>query len=544
MRFNYGGPKRYAHQVKGLRKIIENRGVAALLFDPGTGKTATALDYSSILALKSPGQEARVLVIAPNVAIDTWVLQAANYVSPDVNVWAEALGGSVMERAAALAARGGSPFPLKRGERPRRPRGLGPMHPTALNVDRALAWYASGDVRREEGPRAVEGPRLVLLSMSLETFSSRQPVGSRTMADHLLEAVGRFAPDLVIVDESHKIKGASSNVSRLLARIGTRVPRRLILTGTVMPHSPLDVFGQWRFLDPTAFGPGGGRAATWTAFQQRYARLGGYMGRQVVGYRNLDEMQSIMARRAEVAKKEDALDLPPTTSVEIPVHLSAAELRAYEEMKTTLATRLAGGQITAANRLAQMMRLRQITSGHLPDDSGSIREIGTSKVDTITSLVHDTLAGEKRIVVFSVFSHEIEALSRSIAQKGTTVLKIDGSTPKADRLAYRKRFGSDDPERLVIVAQIATLSLAVNELVTASHAVFGSLTQQRADFIQAQDRLNRAGQERPVTFWFAVAPRTVDTLTLSAHQRRTDIEESMLRHILDDDPDTLEALTR
>lgn len=48
------GPPRYRHQKIGLRKLIECRGTAALLFEPGTGKTATALDYLSLLALRNP----------------------------------------------------------------------------------------------------------------------------------------------------------------------------------------------------------------------------------------------------------------------------------------------------------------------------------------------------------------------------------------------------------------------------------------------------------------------------------------------------------
>src|SRR5699024_6158314 len=95
----------------------------------------------------------------------------------------------------------------------------------------------------------------------------------------------------------------------------------------------------------------------------------------------------------------------------------------------------------------------------------------------------------------------------------------------------RKRFGSDDPSRLILVAQIQTMSMAVNELVTASHAVFGSLSQRRDDLIQAQDRIHRIGQTRPVTFWYALAPKTVDEVIMRSHRQRTDLEKAMLDHI-------------
>jgi SNF2 family DNA or RNA helicase len=305
-----------------------------------------------------------------------------------------------------------------------------------------------------------------------------------------------------------------------------------------MPHSPTAVFGQWRFLEPYAFGDpqpdGSVRQATFEGFKRRYVIMGGFLGREVLGYRNLDEMQTIMAKNAAVARKEDALDLPRDQDTVVHVNLSPAEKKAYAEMKGQLAAMLAPGvQATVPNKLAQLMRLRQITAGHVPDDQGIVRTIGNSKVATISSIAHDTLAGEKRIVVFASFTHEINELCRSLERSGTEVLRITGGTPGADRIAIRKRFGSDDPARLILVAQIKTISLAVNELVTASNAIFASLSQQRDDIVQARDRLNRIGQTKPTTFWFANAPGTVDDIIYQSYVDRSNLEAAMLKHVME-----------
>ena len=375
-------------------------------------------------------------------------------------------------------------------------------------------------------------PRLVLASLGLSSFSSRRAVsGSKTMADLIVEAVRRFQPDLVVVDESHLIKGASTNASRAVARLTPIAPRRIILTGTVMPHSPLDVFGQWRFLDPHAFGSPN-KPATLGAFRHRYAVMGGYMGREAVGFQRLDEMQDIMARNAVVATKQDSLDLPPTTDTLVPVHLSPAEARVYREMKQELAAQLQSGDlVTVPNRLAQMMRLRQITSGYLPDEDGQIRRLGSAKIDAIRSVVNDTLAGESRVVIFSHFRPEMDALTEALAQPGTEVVSISGDTGAQQRQAIRQRFGSSDPARIILVAQTRTMSLSVNELVTASHAVFASLPLTRDDHEQARARLDRNGQTRPVTFWYMAAPGTVDEVIMRAHQQRTNLERAVMAHI-------------
>lgn len=537
MKFEPKGPARYEHQREGLRKLLKQRGVGALLFDPGLGKTATALDFCSIIALKHPRREARVLVISPLAAIDTWVDQCEQYVHDDVAVWAEALGGSIQQKVEALAARGGQPYRQRAGAR--RPKGA----PRALHVGRSVALYtrssSGGRVPPLNGPDALgQGkPRLILESLNFDTFKSRQSKGSRTMADLVLDGVARFKPDLVIVDEMHKLKGSTSNVSRLLSRVGDRVPMRMGLTGTIMPHSPLDVFAQWRFLDPYAFGDldsdGDRMRATYSGFVSRYAVLGGYMGQEPVGFKNLDEMQEIMSQIAVVAKKEDALDLPALTQRIVPVHLTPKEQRAYDDLKGGLVAQLSSGVATAGNKLTQMLRLRQITAGHLPDDNGMLHDLGNSKARVISSIAHDMLPSEKRLVVFAVFKHEVAALQKSLAQRGTEVLMIDGHTPSDERRAIRKRFGSDEPGRLILVAQIKTISLAVNELVTASNVIFATLSQQRDDLIQGIDRINRIGQTKPMTVWYALAPGTVDEVVLKSHAQRTNLEQAMLKHVRD-----------
>lgn len=545
MKFRPAGPTRFAHQRRALKRLIDTKGICALLLDPGLGKSAVTLDFLSILALKSEEvidetPEVRVLCISPKAAVDNWVLQSETYVHEGVNVWAEALGGSIKQKAQTFINRG--PDGLVPRNLPRK-KDATPAKSRALNVDRAELTYLRDETgtlpesAAEGGPGVLQGrPRLVLLSTNYETFASRAAKGSRTSADIIMDAVRKFKPDVIVADEMHKLKGTGSNTSRLLSRIGNIAPRRIGLTGTVMPHSPMDVFAQWRFLNPTAFGrlnrEGTRDRATFAGFQRRFGVMGGFMGREVVSYQNLDEMQRIMAGNSIVVRKEEALDLPEMYDVVVPIVLSTPEQGYYNEMKKDLATALESGALAQTeNRLTQMLRLRQITAGHLPDTEGEVHPVGSTKIDTITSLVHDELEGESRIVIFGLFRPEIARLREALDKTGTEVLVIDGSTPNDVRLEYRRRFGSKDPARIVLVAQIKTLSLSVNELVTARHAIFASLSQQRDDLVQARDRLNRIGQEHSCTFHYVLARGTVDEVIYRSHQSRTSLETKLLEHI-------------
>lgn len=504
--FTLPGPPLFAHQVATVRRIIETKGVCALLLEPGTGKTRCAITYASMLAAKA-NREMRVLVLAPVAALDTWVDQSVEYAAVGQSVDAMALGGTVIQRAAMLSARG-----------------LGAPEKHLLAHKTRDGGFAG----------------LRVISMSLDAFSQRRSVSTyKTTTDLLVSAVKTYRPDLLIVDESHRLKSVSSNVSQGVARLRDLAPRRLILSGTVMPHSPMDIWAQWRFLEPRAFYTVDNRDVTrrhpmtYGRFQGRYAVLGGWQGQQVIGFQNLTEMQTVMARNSIVVRKADALDLPPVMDVPVPVTLSPAELRAYNEMRDKLATTLADGSTASVpNKLAQMMRLRQLTSGYAVADGGPTMAIGTSKRDAVASVVNTTLDGERRVVVFAHFKREVADIATACSRADTEVMVITGDTKPQDRERMRKRFGSGESRRMVIVAQMRTMSLAVNELVTASHAVFASLSERRDDFIQARDRLNRLGQTGDkVTFWNVYVPGTVDEVVLGAHRDRTSLEAAMLRHL-------------
>ncbi|MBQ1491008.1 MAG: DEAD/DEAH box helicase family protein, partial [Blautia sp.] len=63
-----------------------------------------------------------------------------------------------------------------------------------------------------------------------------------------------YAPDLIIVDEGHKIKEGRTSQSKCLHHLGDRAMFRLLLTGTVITNKEIDVWSQYRFVDPRIFG--------------------------------------------------------------------------------------------------------------------------------------------------------------------------------------------------------------------------------------------------------------------------------------------------
>lgn len=512
------------HQKDGVDFLDRVDGIGALLFDPGVGKTGTTLAWIDKQADKH--KEFRVLVVAPLTAADTWVLQAPPFM--DSPVKARMLQGStvsIMKKLASANRWGGVP-----------------NTPVMVNHPGIRAKQVSGN-------------RVTILSMSAGAISSWCTTRVKTV--EMLQAVRKYAPHLIVVDESHIIKSSTSYISEAMYQIGQIADHRIILTGTVTPLGPLDVYGQWRFLAPWTFSneydepftktpllmtkaeKASIRPWPWYRMKTRYTTPGGYQGKGIGGYQNLTDLNDRVAERSLVVKKEDALDLPPVRDIDVHVTLSTKEAKAYEQMSKELVAELDSGEyIEAVNGLAKLMKLRQIAGGFVKDtETGEVHVIGDSLRKAIVEIVSTTLAGEDRVVVFAYFRRECDLLVEALRKaepKSTVIEMITGGTKNSERLAIRRRFGdvSRNPARTILVAQQRTMSVSVNELITAQNAVFGSMSERSNDWVQARGRLDRNGQKgQHVTFWNVHTPGLIGEIMLRRHIDSGDLEKSLLDHI-------------
>jgi hypothetical protein len=510
-----------AHQKDGVTFLESVDGIGALLWEPGVGKTGATLAWVDQLALRQ--REVRVLVVAPLTAADTWVLQPPMFM--DAVVKARMMQGPTASILSQIAV--------------------------------ASDWARVPDAKIKSDHTSGSNfhSRVTILSMSAGAVSSY--CTDRTKTVRMLRAIRKYKPHLVVVDESHIIKSATANISKAMYQIGQCAPHRIILTGTVNPHSTLDCYGQWRFLAPWTFSDQYGEPYTkqplrmtrteqagirpwpWGRFRDRYADMGGYKGKSVVGINpmTIAELQDRVAERAMVVTKADALDLPPVVDMDIHVQLSAREAKAYQEMAEDLVAEMNDGSfLEAPNALAKMMKLRQIAAGFVKDTAtGQVHVIGDSLRKAVKEVVEVTLAGENRVVVFAYFRSECALLAEELAKaKGVKVELITGTTPAKERLAIRQRFGdvSGNPKRTILVAQQRTMSLSVNELVTAQNAVYASMSERRDDWVQSRGRLDRNGQVgQHVTFWNCYSPGLIGNIMIDRHKDRGDLEAALLDHI-------------
>jgi SNF2 family DNA or RNA helicase len=333
-----------------------------------------------------------------------------------------------------------------------------------------------------------------------------------------LKEIMRWKPDMVICDESQKIKKGTAKQSRGLHRLGDKVKYKLILTGTPITQNPLDLFSQYKFLNPEIFG------RRFLPFRDRYARMGGYFGYEIIGYRNLKELSRKANKIAYRITQDEALDLPPVINQELRFELSGRALYYYQKMKKDLIIELRRERVvTAPIILTKILRLQQITGGYLPLGEKKYIKVNNTKFNQLKELL-EALPSKKKVVIFARFLMEMKEIGRICREMKREVLFLSGKTENRGKVIKRFQKGR---EINTLIAQIQTGGLGIS-LNKAEVVVFYSTTFSYADYDQAKARAHRIGQTKTVTYIHLITKGTVDEKILTTLKEKWSIAKFVI----------------
>lgn len=336
----------------------------------------------------------------------------------------------------------------------------------------------------------------------------------------LEKEISKWKPDLIVCDESSKIKNPGTSQSRALHRLGKLTKFNIILTGTPITNNPLDIFSQYKFLDENVLG------SSYYLFRNRYAVFGGYQNHQIIGYRHLAELVEKVHDIAYRIKIEDAVDLPPFIDEMRTINLEPKAQSIYRQIEQDCyATLSADAEVTARNVLTQLLRLSQCTGGYIRDDvSGVAQGVSTAKIEALEDIVDACLNENKKVVVFARFVPEIEAIESLMKKKAIGYALIYGATK--DRAEQVKRF-QEDIDCKVFIGQLQTTGMGLT-LTAASVAVFYSLDFSYANYEQSRARIHRIGQKEKCLYIHLVCKGTVDEKIMHALKHKGDVAKLMV----------------
>lgn len=327
--------------------------------------------------------------------------------------------------------------------------------------------------------------------------------------------------DVSVVDESHRIKNHASKQSKAIAKI--RAPIRLMLTGTPIGNSPLDLWAQFRYLDPDALDK------TISTFREDFCRKGGFMGlKWVLKSNKQKELMKIVDRYAFRMKKEQAFDLPPEITMTRHFELSTPERKAYDTLVDDLVLSTEGFTVTTPLVVTQLMKLRQVTGGFVKDDNAANQYLGDSKLQALKDYLKNDLPDGDRFVVFCVFKQEIAMIQDLLKELKLSFGTIAGSVEPAERAQVIKKLATGGLDG--VLCQMAAGSVGI-DLTRANHTIFYSTDFSYINYYQARARVHRHGQKKKTTHLHLIAKKTIDGTCHKALLDKSDVAEQALSQL-------------
>ena len=348
-----------------------------------------------------------------------------------------------------------------------------------------------------------------------------------TWREDIFDRLLAFDADMIIADESQRIKTHDAAQSKAMHQLGDKARYKMILSGTPVQNEAVDIFSQYRFLDPTIFGQ------NFYAFRGRYCVMGGFNRKQIVQYRDLDTLIKKEHSIAYRVTKEEALDLPEQTFENRYITLSKKERTLYDRLRRDSYAELdGGGTITATTVLTKLLRLQQFTGGFLvEDDAAKPQLVSRGKLDALADILQDyVLEGKKKLVIFARFIPEVMEIIKlatdMVGRHGMQTVAIYGDIKKELRGDIVQQFQTD-PATTVFVGQIDTAGTGIT-LTAADTCVYYSENFNYATYEQSLSRIHRIGQRHPCTYIHLVAEKTVDELILKSLAAKEDLAKAVV----------------
>jgi SNF2 family DNA or RNA helicase len=302
---------------------------------------------------------------------------------------------------------------------------------------------------------------------------------------------------------------------------------RRIMTGAPVTKSPLDLFSQVQFLDPWLIDQ-----QSYYSFRARYAvvvqrSVGSHSFQHVAKYQRLDELQEKIKSFSTRILKSECLDLPEKLYTKRTVAMTMEQMKAYTEMKKAAMTFLENEKMMSATTvLTQLIRLHQITCGHVKTDEGDVMAIKNNRIQELLNILEET---NGKVIIWAVYRYDIQAIEKAIGDiygKGS-VASYYGDTKDIDRQHIVDRFQDSDSSLRFFVGNPKTGGYGLT--LTASHTVIYYSNDYSLEVrMQSEDRAHRISQTSKVTYVDLIAEGTVDERIVKALNNKIDLASQVM----------------
>ncbi|MGZ8899965.1 MAG: SNF2-related protein [Limisphaerales bacterium] len=324
--------------------------------------------------------------------------------------------------------------------------------------------------------------------------------------------------DTVVLDEAQHIKNRQTQNAQAVKAIRAR--NKLVLTGTPIENSVLDLWSIFDFLMPGYLGSA-------TDFKERYE--------VPIARENNPEAKSRLARRIRPfllrrLKSDVAKDLPGKIEQVSFCELSAEQQEVYQQVlessrqEISSAVGQQGLQKSRMIILTALLRLRQVCCDLRLLKLEGASEGNSGKVELFGELLQEVIDGGHRVLVFSQFTAMLQLLKEQLAAQSIEYAYLDGST--RDRAKVVQEFQGNERVPVFLISLKAG-GVGLN-LTAADTVIHFDPWWNPAVEAQATDRAHRIGQSRVVTSYKLITKGTVEEKILSLQNKKRELITSTL----------------
>ena len=331
-----------------------------------------------------------------------------------------------------------------------------------------------------------------------------------------IDLLSDYRFEYVILDESQAIKNPSSHITKAVMQLNTA--NRLILTGTPLENSTLDLWSQMSFINPGLLG-------SQSFFRNEF---------QIPIEKHHDEgktgrlyglIKPFMLRRN---KSQVATDLPEKVESVLYCEMSADQSTQYEEAKSYYRNLILERIEESGMAKSQMVVLQGLTKlrqiANHPRMVDADYEGDSGKLDDVLMRLETAMTEEHKVLVFSQFIKHLNVVRQHLKEKNITYAYLDGST--IDRRSQVELFQTDDSVKLFLISLKAG-GLGHN-LTAADYVFILDPWWNPAVEAQAIDRAHRIGQQKTVFTYKFIAKNTVEEKILSLQRAKQQLAGSLI----------------
>lgn len=447
--------KPYDHQVEGVMYGLENDSFL-LGDDQGLGKSKQIIDIAMCRKLKE-GMKHCLIICGINGTKYNWAEEVK--IHSDEDSWV--LGTRFTKRKPIKIIEGGTKEKLEDLE----------------NIPRQFFWITNIETLRGGAYKEGKG----------KSAKYRFPI-----AEKIQELCDKGIIGMVAFDEAHKAKNPESMQGRALLSI--HAPHPIPMSGTFFLNNPLDLYLPLKWA--------GFEDHSYYAYKQHYCVMGGFGGKEIVGYKNLDELRTMMSTVMLRRTKGDVLDLPPKVHVNEYVELTPEQKKLYKEVKEQIVDNLDKIKLSP-DPLSEMLRLRQVT-GYPGLISSSV--VTSAKMDRLEDIVEDIVESGEKAIIYSQWSEMTNYIRNRL--KRFNPAYITGEVKAEERMAEVNRLQTD-PNCKIIIGTIGAMGTGLT-LTAAQTVIFMDEPWNRGIKDQAEDRAHRIGTTGTVRIVTLITKDTVD----------------------------------